>query len=49
MKGLELSRLFYEEVVKPMLEHNFAELMPRIALNFPSGSSKTSPFEATAR
>ena len=31
MKGLELSRLFYEEVVKPMLEQKFASYLPRIA------------------
>ena len=31
MKGLELSRLFYEELVKPMLEQKFAAYVPRIA------------------
>lgn len=45
MKGLELSRLFYEEVVKPMLEHNFAELMPRIAAGLAGEGSQCFGFD----
>ena len=31
MKGLELSRLYYQQVGRPMLEEKFAEYIPRIA------------------
>ncbi len=31
MKGMELSKLFYEEQVRPMLEQKFPDLLPRMA------------------
>ncbi len=39
MKGLELSRAFYEQCGRPMLEERFPELLPRLAVGlFGSGS-----------
>ena len=39
MKGIELSRAYYEAYGKPMLEESFAELMPYLAVGlFGSGS-----------
>ena len=32
MKGMALSQLFYEELVKPMLEQKFSHLLPRMAI-----------------
>lgn len=45
MKGLELSRLFYEEAVKPLLEADFAELMPRIAAGLSGEGSQCFGFD----
>lgn len=32
MKGLELSKFFYTETVRPMLEQQFADVLPRMAI-----------------
>ncbi len=45
MKGLELSRLFYEELVKPMLEQHFAEFVPRIAAGLAGEGSQCFGFD----
>ena len=34
MKGLELSKLYFEEFGRPMLEESFPEYIDRIAVGF---------------
>ncbi len=45
MKGLELSRLYYEEVIKPMLEEQFASYVPRIAAGLVGEGSQCFGFD----
>lgn len=45
MNGLELSRGFYEEYGKPMLENNFADLLPLIAIGFVGKGSEHFGFD----
>ncbi len=40
MKGLELSKRFYEEVGKPVLEQNFSHLLPYIAVGLAGSGSE---------
>lgn len=40
MKGLELSRGYYEEYGKPMLERDFPELLPYLAVGFTGSGSE---------
>ena len=40
MKGLELSKRFYEEVGKPVLEQNFSHLLPYIAIGLAGSGSE---------
>lgn len=40
MKGLELSRLFYEEAVRPMLEKDFPGLLPYVAAGLTGAGSE---------
>ena len=40
MKGLELSRLFYEEAVRPMLEKEFSGLLPYLAVGLTGNGSE---------
>lgn len=40
MKGLELSKRFYEEVGKPVLEQNFPHLLPYIAIGLAGSGSE---------
>ncbi len=40
MKGLELSRFYYEKYGKPMLEENFPELLPYIAVGLVGSGSE---------
>lgn len=45
MKGLELSKSYYEEFGKPMLEKDFAELLPYIAVGFVGSGSDRYGFD----
>lgn len=45
MNGLELSRKFYEEYGKPMLENEFPELLPKIAVGFVGSGSERYGFD----
>ena len=45
MKGLELSRLYYEEMIKPMLEEQFSEFVPRIAAGLVGEGSQCFGFD----
>lgn len=45
MKGLELSRAFYEECGKPMLESRFPELLPYLAVGFVGKGSEHFGFD----
>ena len=45
MKGLELSRAFYEECGKPMLESRFPELLPYLAIGFVGKGSEHFGFD----
>lgn len=45
MKGLELSRAFYEEYGKPMLEAGFPELLPYLAVGFVGKGSERFGFD----
>ncbi|MCQ2399571.1 MAG: DUF4037 domain-containing protein, partial [Clostridia bacterium] len=45
MKGLELSRAFYEEYGKPMLEKEFPDLLPLIAVGFVGSGSERYGFD----
>ncbi len=45
MKGLELSRLYYEEYGKPMLEKDFSEYMDRIAVGLIGHGSECFGFD----
>ena len=45
MKGLELSRLYYEEMIKPMLEEKFSEFVPRIAAGLVGEGSQCFGFD----
>ena len=45
MKGLELSRQFYEEYGRPMLEKDFAELMPYLAAGMCGSGSECFGFD----
>ncbi|MBQ4002295.1 MAG: hypothetical protein II601_07920, partial [Lachnospiraceae bacterium] len=40
MKGLELSRKFYEELVRPMLEKGFSGLLPYLAVGLAGSGSE---------
>lgn len=40
MNGLELSKGFYEEYGKPMLEHDFADILPFLAAGFAGSGSE---------
>ena len=40
MKGLELSKRFYEEVAKPILEQDFAHLLPYVAIGLAGSGSE---------
>lgn len=45
MNGLELSKEFYEEYGKPMLENNFADLLPFLAIGFVGKGSEHFGFD----
>ncbi len=45
MKGLELSRLYYEDVVKPMLGQRFADYVPRMAVGLVGEGSQCFGFD----
>lgn len=45
MKGLELSRQFYNECGKPMLEQNFAHLLPFVAAGLAGSGSECYGFD----
>lgn len=45
MKGLELSKSYYEEYGRPMLEKDFAELLPYIAVGFVGSGSERYGFD----
>jgi len=45
MKGIELSRAFFEEYGKPMLEENFAEIMPLLAVGLIGSGSECFGFD----
>lgn len=45
MNGLELSRGFYEEYGKPMLENDFADLLPFLAIGFVGKGSEHYGFD----
>ena len=42
MRGLELSRAYFEEYGRPMLEGEFAELLPVLGLTTTSRATTTS-------
>lgn len=48
MKGLELSRAFYEEYGKPMLERDFPTLLPHIAVGLVGAGSECLGFDDEA-
>ncbi|MCF0108595.1 MAG: DUF4037 domain-containing protein [Erysipelotrichaceae bacterium] len=45
MKGIDLSRGYYEEYGKPMLEENFPDLLPYIAVGFVGSGSERFGFD----
>ncbi len=45
MKGLELSRLFYDEAVRPMLRQRFPKLLPRLAAGLVGEGSQCFGFD----
>lgn len=45
MKGLELSRLYYQEIGRPMLEEKFPEYLPRIAVGLVGEGSECLGFD----
>lgn len=45
MNGLELSRLYYQQAGKPMLEKNFSEYIPRIAVGLVGEGSECFGFD----
>lgn len=45
MKGMELARLFYERYGKPMLEEQFPELLPHVAVGFVGSGSERYGFD----
>ena len=45
MNGLELSRAFYEEYGRPMLERDFPELLPYLAVGFVGSGSERYGFD----
>lgn len=45
MKGIEISRAFFEEYGKPMLENDFPELLPKIAVGFVGSGSERYGFD----
>ncbi|MBR4768950.1 MAG: DUF4037 domain-containing protein [Lachnospiraceae bacterium] len=48
MKGLELSRLFYEEAVRPMLEKEFSSLLPLLAVGLTGSGSECMGYDDEA-
>ena len=45
MKGIELARGFYEEYGKPVLENNFSDILPYIAVGFVGSGSEHYGFD----
>lgn len=45
MKGLELSKKYYEEFGKPMLEQNFSDILPYLAIGFVGSGSDRYGFD----
>ena len=45
MNGLELARGYYEEYGKPMLEHEFSDLLPYLACGFVGSGSEHYGFD----
>ena len=45
MKGIELSRAYYEQCGKPMLEEQFADLLPYLAVGFIGSGSECFGFD----
>ena len=45
MNGLELSRSYYNECGKPMLEREFADLLPYLAVGFVGSGSEHFGFD----
>ena len=45
MKGLELSRRYYETFGRPMLEEKFPELLPLLAVGFAGAGSERLGFD----
>ena len=45
MNGLELSRLYYQQLGRPMLEEKFGEYLPRIAAGLAGEGSECFGFD----
>ena len=45
MKGLELSRLYYEQIGRPALEEHFPELLPQMAMGLAGEGSECFGFD----
>ena len=45
MKGLELSRLYYEQIDRPALEEHFPELLPQMAMGLAGEGSECFGFD----